>query len=139
MRLNEPTVHAHAVPAVATPLGHLAACKPKHPGRRKLEFRTQVDEDLKPMQLLIVLRGQFLVNDAASSVRPDDPSGADDEIVTQRVAASEVSRRVLEHVGDRREARVRVRREWPASHAEVVKDNDGGGAFSQVAKIYGLH
>jgi hypothetical protein len=47
----------------------------------------------------------------------------------------EVSGRVLEHVGDGGEARVRMRRERQAGHPEVVEDGDGGRCHAQRVQV----
>src|SRR5271166_6887375 len=75
---------------------------------------------------------------AAPGLKPDDPAGADDDVIAKRVAASRASLRIFEDVGERGEARVRVRREWLTAHPEVVKNDDRGGALTQLVQFDAL-
>jgi hypothetical protein len=127
-----------AVAAVVPPLRHFISVEPERARREALVLRAQVDEDLGTAQFTTRFRRDLVMDGAAPGLKPDNPAGADDDVVAERVAASRARLRIFEHVGERGEAGVRVRREGLPPHPEVVKNDDRGGALAQLVQFDAL-
>src|ERR1700737_5463955 len=68
----------------------------------------QVHEDLEPGKFTVWVRRGFLVHKATPRLSPHNPTWAGQKVIPPKIAASKGSRRVLQYVRHRGEARMWV-------------------------------
>jgi hypothetical protein len=79
------------------------------------------------------------MDDPARGRSPPEIAWANDRRVPEAVAADERALRVFEQIGERAEARVRVRREHRYAHEEVIETQERIEGIPQLAHTQVVH